>query len=70
MLPPKYLGNIDPDRTVISNFLRNRHDIHCLSYTFFRNISSKDFEHYGFFISILFCNKEDILLHFKMVKVA
>ena len=41
MLTPKYnLGNIDPDQSVTSNFLRNRRDIHCLSQIFFRNISS------------------------------
>ena len=41
LMPPKYnLENVDPDQNVLSNFLRNIHDMNCLSYTFSGNILS------------------------------
>ena len=42
LMPPKYNHeNIDPDQSVLSNFLRNIHDIHCLSYTFLESFYFK-----------------------------
>ena len=38
LMPSKYnLESIDPGQSVLSNFLRNMHDIHWLSNTFFKN---------------------------------